>query len=41
MYVNVTNSNEHQTVLDFATVVFTTCLTCLIIAEQANTDVFK
>jgi hypothetical protein len=40
MCVKVTSDHQHQTVLDFATVVFTSCLTVLVSAQQADTDVF-
>jgi hypothetical protein len=40
MYVNGTSANEHQTVLDFATVLFNTYVTYFVNERQADTDVF-
>jgi hypothetical protein len=40
MYVNVTSANDHQTVLDFATVLFNTYVTHFVNERQADTDVF-
>jgi hypothetical protein len=40
MYVNVTSANEHQTVLDFATVLFNTYVTHFVNEQQADTDTF-
>jgi hypothetical protein len=40
MYVSVTSANGQQTVLDFATVLFSTYVTHFVNERQADTDIF-